>query len=119
MTTTTLTKDQEIAQYVEEYTDMKTFFAITAKYGDDESHWYMKQRLDTAKSAINYLLMNDARPAKPYPVDEFGNFAGGEWEYMKWEESVGEEFVEEFNQRYEAELNQMIDDAVTAYLASK
>lgn len=115
---TTMTKDQEIAYYVDAYMDGKAYVAMCLKHGIEADPFGMGDVFSKAKSAINYLLMDDATPAKPYPEGS-GNWETDESDYRRWSDSVGDEAVEAFNEWYEAELNQMIDDAVTAYLAGK
>jgi hypothetical protein len=106
-----MTQDQEIAMYVEQYLDGKAYVAICNKYGVEVDSFGMGDVLNRAKSAIHCLLMNDVTPATPYgPTDR---------EYNEWADSVGFDERMAFSDRYVAELDQMIDDAVTAYLAAK
>jgi len=111
MTNATMTQDQEIAMYVEQYLDGKAYVAICNKYGVEIDSFGMGQVLNRAESAIHYLLMNDASPAKPYGPSD--------WDYAQWADSVGEEAEEEFNKWYATELERMMDEAVAKYLAAK
>ena len=113
---TTMTKDQEIAHYVDAYLDGKAYVAMCAKHGIDADPFGMGEVFSKAKSAIHYLLMDDAAPAKPYPTGS-GNWMTDERDYCQWCDEVGDEAVEAFSEWYQAEYDRMTDEAVAKYLA--